>query len=460
MDVVFHGTNARVRGADPTAPVTGAFAPGSRALTTDALSIPRHGHRFRSNDTDCLRAVTVAGRTLDDPRPGATAWGRAPAWQQWLRRIGFGGIALVTVALLFSAQELLRAGAAGSPQDWTRTLTVNLIDWAPWVLITPALMSVARRYRLDAGNRVARIGIWLAVAAVSCVAVSLSTAALLELWGPFGPISHGAAPPGGSAAHALAVWVTGTAGWNTLVFGMITGALHAALYYQDLRQRQLRELDLESRLARAELDVLRMQLQPHFLFNALHTVAALMVADVPGAQRVVAALGDLLRLSTDHTARQEITLRDELAFVGRYADIQRARFRDRLAVHVDVVPAALDGLVPSFVLQPLVENAIRHGIEPFTRNGQLWIVAERSGDQLTLVVRDDGAAGRATEGEASPETSRAGTGLSNLAARLAQLYGARQSFAAGPDAMGDFRVSVSLPFHTEPVFGATERGPQ
>ena len=178
-------------------------------------------------------------------------------------------------------------------------------------------------------------------------------------------------------------------GFNMIIFLMIVGAFHAALYYRDLRARQLREADLEARLARAELNVLRMQLQPHFFFNALHTVSSLMISDVPTAQRVISSLGDLLRSSIDHTARQEIPLREELAFVERYVDVQKARFRDRLDVHVDVPDDLLDALVPSLVLQPLVENAIRHGVEVDKRGGSISIVASRVGASIALTVRDD-----------------------------------------------------------------------
>jgi len=127
-------------------------------------------------------------------------------------------------------------------------------------------------------------------------------------------------------------WTVSTFGFNMIIYLMIVGAFHAALYYRDLRARQLREVDLAARLARSELNVLRMQLQPHFFFNALHTVSSLMLTDVPTAHRVITALGDLLRSSIDHTAHQEITLREELTFVRRYVDIQHARFRNRLDV--------------------------------------------------------------------------------------------------------------------------------
>jgi len=175
----------------------------------------------------------------------------------------------------------------------------------------------------------------------------------------------------------------------------------------------------------------------------------LMISDVPTAHRVITSLGDLLRSSIDHTANQEITLREELAFVGRYVDIQRARFRNRLDVQIDVGDDVLDALVPSFVLQPLVENAIRHGIEPHTRGGKILIRAVRSGPSLGLTVQDDGGTHSTNPAHRGGERSIAGIGLTNIEARLSQLYGDAQRFRAGRSSDGCFSVELTLPLHME-----------
>jgi LytS/YehU family sensor histidine kinase len=228
---------------------------------------------------------------------------------------------------------------------------------------------------------------------------------------------------------------------------MIAGVFHASLYYRDLRRRHLREADLEARLAHAELNVLRMQLQPHFLFNALHTISSLMETDVPTARRVIASLGDLLRSSIDHTARQEVSLGAELAFVERYLDIQRARFRQRLRFEIDVAPETVTALVPSLVLQPLVENAVRHGIEPSAAGGTVRITAARDGSRLSLVVRNEAAGDGVDAGRA--HESKPGIGLSNVASRLTQLYGDAHTLRAERLLDGAFQVSMSLPFRRE-----------
>jgi LytS/YehU family sensor histidine kinase len=172
------------------------------------------------------------------------------------------------------------------------------------------------------------------------------------------------------------------------------------------------------------------------------------------------ALGDLLRSSIDHTAHQEITLGEELGFVRRYVDIQQARFRNRLEVQIDVADDALGALVPSFVLQPLVENAIRHGIEPHTRGGTIWICASRRDQTLVLTVRDDGAANEPVYvARGADGRSAVGVRLANIEARLGQLYGAAQTFRAGKSNDGCFSVELTLPFHTDAGLFPAESAP-
>ncbi len=358
-------------------------------------------------------------------------------------------VCVVGLTLIFTAQDAMRRGTSGLPMNWPRSLEVNAIDWGTWGALVPIIAFVGRRHRLDRSeNRLLRIAVWALLGVSSCVAQSIITGVALYRLGlavfPFGMTTP---PP---MSRYLLNWTVSTFGFNMIIFLMIVGAFHAALYYRDLRARQFREVDLAARLARSELNVLRMQLQPHFFFNALHTVSSLMLTDVPTAHRVITALGDLLRSSIDHTAHQEITLREELTFVRRYIDIQHARFRNRLDVQVDVADDTLAALVPSFVLQPLIENAIRHGIEPHTRGGTIWIHAAQRDQALVLSVRDDGAANApAHSGHGANGRSAVGVGLANIEARLGQLYGPAQTFRAARSSDGCFNVELTLPFHTD-----------
>ena len=303
-------------------------------------------------------------------------------------------VSVVCLTLLFSAQDAMRRSVNGAPVNWSQVIAINALDWVAWALLLPLIVAIGRRIRLDgSGRRPARIIGWILLALAFCVVQASITGLVIRLTNP---AFFGMAPPPGVNGPPrplglfLVSWTLATSSLNLLIFGMTAGVFHALLYYRDIRARQLRESELQTRLAHAELNVLRTQLQPHFLFNALHTVSSLMVSDVPLAQRVVSALGDLLRSSLDHTAGQEIRLRDELAFVQRYVDIQRARFRHRLLIDVDVPDALGDALVPSLVLQPLVENAIRHGIEPSAEGGRIWIRATRRGGEVALTVENEG----------------------------------------------------------------------
>ncbi|HZI41948.1 MAG TPA: histidine kinase [Gemmatimonadaceae bacterium] len=357
---------------------------------------------------------------------------------------------VVCLTLLFTAQDAMRRGLGGGGVNWAHVFAINALDWVVWGLLLPFIVAIGRRIRLDGGgSRVMRVAGWILLAIGFCAVQSSITGMVIRFTDPQ---LFGMAPPTGLPPRALGVfllgWGVATSSLNLLIFGMTAGVFHAALYYRDLRERQLRDAELHARLARAELNVLRMQLQPHFLFNALHTVSSLMVSDVPTAQRVVSALGDLLRLSLDHTARQEITLREELVFVQRYVEIQRARFRQRLTVTIDVPVGLETALVPSLVLQPLVENAIRHAIEPSTEGGHVWVRAERATDKLVLTVENDGAP---NGNRPDSNGRRYGVGLANLSARLVQLYGAAHAFRATSNGDGRFVVSLTLPYHTDPA---------
>ena len=360
---------------------------------------------------------------------------------------------VVCLTLLFTAQDGVRHRLGGGRVEWSQLLAVNGLDWVVWALLLPIITVVGRRIRLDGGGqRLLRLIGWLLLGIAFCAVQATLTGLVIRFTNPQ---LFGMAPPPGVTQRPLGpfllMWSVTTSTFNLLIFGMTVGAFHALLYNRDLRSRQLRDTELQGRLARAELNVLRMQLQPHFLFNALHTVSSLMVTDVPTAQRVVSALGDLLRSTLDHTARQEIPLRDELAFVQRYVEIQRARFRQRLRVEVDISEAVEDALVPSLVLQPLVENAIRHGIEPQAHGGRIWIRARRGGDAVLLSVANEGTPNGG--GTAGGRSESPGVGLTNVATRLAQLYGPSHSFRAAWDGSGNdaarFIVQLSVPYHTE-----------
>jgi anti-sigma regulatory factor (Ser/Thr protein kinase) len=220
-----------------------------------------------------------------------------------------------------------------------------------------------------------------------------------------------------------------------------------ATHWQERLSRRVSEAareseQLQARLDQAKLQALRLQLQPHFLFNTLNTITALVHRDPPSAERMVTGLSELLRFSLGAAGEQEVRLDRELEVLRHYLDIQLVRFSDRLSVQFDIEPAARDAMVPGLLLQPLVENAIKHGITPRVAGGHLHISVRRLDDMLSLEVMDDGVGTRGPMSE--------GVGLGNARARLASLYGVRQRLDAGPGPNGGFQVKIEIPWHTEP----------
>jgi len=220
-----------------------------------------------------------------------------------------------------------------------------------------------------------------------------------------------------------------------LVYWIIVVVRQAADYYQRYREGELRA-------SQAQLQALKMQLHPHFLFNALHSISSLVHTDPDAADKMIARLGDFLRLTLDTAAAQEVPLRQEIEFLNCYLEIERIRFRDRLTTRLDVDPRALECRVPNLILQPIVENAIRHGVAPRSAPGRVEIRAERKGGSLRLQVRDNG---RGIQEAACP-TKGGGVGLSNTRARLRQLYGGAHRFEVENDPAGGAVVTLEIPF--------------
>ena len=228
--------------------------------------------------------------------------------------------------------------------------------------------------------------------------------------------------------------------WSTLYFGI--------KYYQEVEEERARALKAESHAHRAELQALRYQLHPHFLFNTMNAVSTLIAEKRNReAERMVARLSDFLRLTLEQETAPEVPLAQELDFAQRYLDIEQIRFGDRLQVTIDAAPNTLSGLVPALVLQPLVENAVRHGIAPLERGGHLRVEARATGDRLLLRVEDDGRG--IADGVSTRDLCRGGIGLSNTHARLEALYGDDMRFDIERSDGGGCVVVLELPFRMD-----------
>ena len=239
---------------------------------------------------------------------------------------------------------------------------------------------------------------------------------------------------------------------NLLVYGALVGAWHARNYYTKYRERELEASrlalvtsQLEAQLTRAQLQALKMQLHPHFLFNTHHAILALMLKhENETAIKMLTRFSDLLRLTLDNTGDQTVSLKQELEFLHCYLEIQKMRFQDRLRVHMDIDPQVLSAQVPNLILQPLVENAIQHGIASHSSAGLIEVTALRENDRLKLEVCDDGPG--------LPEDLAAlkeGIGLSNTRARLTELYGDAYHFDLSNRTATGLRVTIKIPFYSD-----------
>ncbi|MEK6286194.1 MAG: histidine kinase [Acidobacteriota bacterium] len=239
-------------------------------------------------------------------------------------------------------------------------------------------------------------------------------------------------------------------------YGTIFLVSYAIDYYRRHQEEEVKISRLKAELAEAQLQVteaqlqaLKMQLHPHFLFNTLNSISALLDEDVDAADQMLARLGDLLRMTLENSGAQEVTLQEELEFLRCYLEIEQVRFHDRLTVIMNIEPETLDARVPNLILQPIVENAIRHGIVSRIAPGQIEINAKRSGDTLQLEVKDNGRG--LHRGEASSGRIKEGLGLTNTRARLEQLYRAAHRFELSDAPEGGLQVMLEFPFVTAGV---------
>jgi two-component system LytT family sensor kinase len=315
-------------------------------------------------------------------------------------------------------------------------LGLNVTYWYAWAVLVPGILWMARRYRFGRQN-------WKRAAAMHALGVLgfTLTHAVITISARVLIMKV----PGG---RDLDWWMSFRElfflnfDWEMMTYWAIIGLSHALDFHRESQDRELTAAQLQTRLAEAQLQALQRQLHPHFLFNTLHTISALMHRDTEAADAMLARLSDLLRLTLDRVGTQQVALKDELDFLQKYLDIERTRFADRLQVATDIQPDTLDASVPNLVLQPLVENALRHGIAPKVGGGRIEIQTRREGDNLRLVVRDNGAG-------LSPGALNAfatGVGLSNTRSRLEHLYAGRHRFEFNTPPGGGLTVTIVIPF--------------
>ena len=307
----------------------------------------------------------------------------------------------------------------------------QLASWLPCALLTPAVLAGTLRVRVP-GASLARALVPHAIGAALFVTVGGALMGIFEYLLPWADRSEG--------ALAAAQWgILRYLGVDLLLYCMIVAAAEAAAHAWESRQRGIAAATYARQLAEARLHVLSAQLQPHFLFNALHAISALIWEDQARAERLLARLSEMLRLTLRSGTRVETTLAEELALLQRYAEVQEARYGDRLRVSFEVEPRVRGALVPRLILQPLVENAIRHGVTRRITPGRVDVRAWQGEGRLHLTVRDDGVGLRAGV------PVREGVGLSITRARLRQLYGPEQRCELAPAPEGGAVCTLSIP---------------
>ncbi len=352
--------------------------------------------------------------------------------------IGRRGVAVLAawtlVAMLLAGQAWFAAQVRGEPLAWARASAIWLAWAATWAALTPIALHLAARFPLQRSRVLGALAVHGAASAI-CALLNLAVFAL-------------AAPIIG-ATQAESTWLgtfsrlLGTTFLlNLPVYWLIIAAAQVERLVRIAREKDRRQLRLEAQLADARLQALRTQLQPHFLFNALNTISVLMHEDVDAADRILLQLSALLRRALDSSDAHEVTLGEEIGFLENYLEIEQARFGGRLSYRVIADDRVLDARVPNLILQPLVENALRHGLATRAGPGRVEIKAERHGDFLRLCVRDDG------RGLPSATTER--VGLANTRARLRLLYADRQRFEIRNSEDGGVIAEIELPWRTSP----------
>lgn len=341
------------------------------------------------------------------------------------------------LAMLFAAPLALTGSA-----PWREAVRFGVSFWALWLLFLPAVAWLAFRFPIERRRLLRNVALHL----LACLLIAGANRAASRVAERVLPRLERSAPTG--PPNAFGAFFSFRAALDVLVYWSLVGACQAVTNFQSSRERERRAAELEALLAGAKLQTLRMQVNPHFLFNTLNSIAALVYVNPRAADEMLGDLGALLRRSLDSMGEQEVPLGQELDFAEAYVRIEQRRFGERLRLEWSAPDDLMKALVPALILQPLVENAVRHGIEPRRGPGLISIEAAREGGHLRLAVRDDGRGLREAD---SASSARRGVGLANTEARLRGLYGADQRFSFGAAEPQGFQVEIRLPLHFEPA---------
>jgi two-component system LytT family sensor kinase len=356
-------------------------------------------------------------------------------WKRILTPLALWGL----LVLFFSTRTEVRGEPlVWIPITWGQALRISLAQWTAWGVLALMIVWIDRRLPIERDALFRRFLFHAPLSLIFTVAFTYFNYLILVLLNaPRDPsmLSGGVLAASWRSIHQISL----------LVYWVIVGTYIATNYQNHLKNRLVRTAELERLLSESRLNALRSQLQPHFLFNALNAVSAQVETDPKAARLMLERLGELLRLSLDHIDQQEIRLDQELAFVEKYLQLQAMRFEDRLEVSMNIDHAAYEAMVPPFILQPLVENAVRHGVSARSARGTIAVAAWRADGSVRLSVRDNGPG---LPGGWSLEHHQ-GIGIANTRERLRHLYGeGNQSLELSPEPGGGVRVDLRMPFRS------------
>jgi len=344
-------------------------------------------------------------------------------------------IGALAVALVVAFRNYYSYRVAGRPMDLWYVVAIEVPIWLAWAACMPIIVRLAVKFP-PAGRHVWRNMGLHTVAGLVVVAIIITLSFTSRL------LIDGVLPwavPGGFLATLGPLYLATSIAFLFMYFAMV-GLTLMWVYHEEQKEQRTRASELETTLARTQMDLLRMQIHPHFLFNTMHAISALMSTDVNAARKMMIRLSDLLRQSLEDDVRQEVPLREELAFLDSYLDIQLVRFGDRITLRRKVDSTALDLLVPRMMLQPVLENSFVHGVGPREAKGTIWLEAIRHPAFLEITVSDDGAGLHA-----APRESGNGTGLVNTATRIRHLYGEKAALVLREREGGGTTTTIRLP---------------
>ncbi len=341
------------------------------------------------------------------------------------------------VGLFFTSQAIVQTMSMVERYPYGSLFFWQMSVCYLWALSTPLVLWLARRFRIDREKWPTRILLHLLLSVAFGGAISaihyplfmtqMGEAAKMTAFGDFRNVLI-------------------NLDRQIFIYWLLVLLSHALNYYKSFREGELKTSQLHTQLVQSQLEALKMQVHPHFLFNTLHSISALLHSDPEAARRMITRLGDFLRLTLENAGTQEVTLEQEMQFLNVYLEIERVRFQDRLTTIVEVDPAVLDARVPNLILQPIVENAMRHAVATSSHAGRIEITAVPRNGVVRIQVKDNGPGL-----SAQPSLARAGKGLglANTQARLERLYGSNQSMDLNNDPVGGgLIVTLEIPRHT------------